>query len=487
MQKPHYIRKNERVVNQMIQKMFKKILWMPMILIVLYHVGIFEVSAMAAYILTLVTLASMCMIINAHKWVKNEAHIKWVLLSGATVCVSALYGMGYANVVLLLMVPIAMSAMYFDKGVMKVTFMMLLVGIIFGEVMASYFKATYIAGFKWMPLHIIFYFIQLYVLIIILFQLAERTSVMLKESNALNEEVKSYLEKSEANERLVKEVLEIVEGRMKNTSQIASHVEEDIGRIAISSKEIVDSAQNTRLVVNKVGAVVRDVVSQVETTKKTNVELTTLTHENKVNVERFLQIMIGIKEKNDYSQLCMAELKGKVELISKTLAHITSLADQTELLALNAGIEAAKSGELGKGFGVIAEEVKKLATESTAYSARVDELTQVITQDIIKVSEAILHSDTAVKEGTACITETSKSFDYFKSVEEKMTDEMSEIIRVIQSFVSEAQSIEGNIKVLLAKNESNDQSIADIKEAINSMVTQTQSIYQVIEDIEGKM
>ena len=198
---------------------------------------------------------------------------------------------------------------------------------------------------------------------------------------------------------------------------------------------------------------------------------------------QFLKSMDMIKGKNDYSQLCMQELQDKIENISQTLENITSIADQTELLALNASIEAARSREMGKGFSVIADEVKKLATESTLYGSKVKELTAMVISDVLKASEAMKQSDEAVSKGIHYVEETSKSFEYVSMMEEKMAEEMKHIIDAIKAFSDQIQHMEKNIERLLEKNEHNDGEISSITRAINEMVHQSRAIYEAVTQI----
>ncbi len=487
MRQANYIRENEVLVNRIIQKLYKRILWMPFILLGLYYVGVFKISSIGILGLTVLNVLSMLLIINAHKIVKEEGYVKWIILIGTTGYISAVYGTAYANVTILLVLPVLIAALYFDKRLIKASVGLTFIGIIIGELVASTFKMTYEADFIWIPLHMIFFAFQLGLVIVVMLVLAERASEMLKASHDLNEEVQEYLEKSKADGRVVRNAIEIVEGRIKETAHAATEVEHSIEKIAISSKDIVASAQDTRGVINQVTSAVNEVVDQVKVTQETNLELSQLTNENKQHMGQFLESMDVIKGKNDYSKLCMEELQSKIEVIGATLENITSIADQTELLALNASIEAAKSGEMGKGFSVIAEEVKKLATESTAYGGRVKELTSRITADVEKVSSAIKQSDEAVNESINYIDRTSKGFDYVSIIEDKMAEEMNRIIDVIQAFTWQMTQIEENIERLLEKNEHNDGEISEITRAINEMVHQSQAIYQAVEQISEQM
>ncbi len=141
------------------------------------------------------------------------------------------------------------------------------------------------------------------------------------------------------------------------------------------------------------------------------------------------------------------EIKKNATDITQVVDIITSIASQTNLLALNAAIEAARAGEAGRGFSVVADQVRKLADESKQAVQR----TEAMVSQILRVAET--QADSAIKVVTAVDSiatvaeETSASTEEASAAAEEQASSMEEITSTAQTMAELAEKLANKISV----------------------------------------
>ncbi len=133
------------------------------------------------------------------------------------------------------------------------------------------------------------------------------------------------------------------------------------------------------------------------------------------------------------------DFRMSVGQIKKCMKRITSIADQTNILALNASIEASRAGEFGKGFSVVAVEVKSLADEIKELVAEVDASVIDMQEGTDRLTASINVSQQALGESISKVNDTYQTFDDITQAADGAVTVQSEISRVIEDSRSAMQ------------------------------------------------
>ncbi len=242
---------------------------------------------------------------------------------------------------------------------------------------------------------------------------------VVRDLNSISEELSKEIKKADD---LAKEVTLAIEEITNNAQEVASSAES----VAEASQKLSKSSEDMRDAAYAGKEVVREVEMVIEM----------------------------VKESSRITDDVTEDLAKKAENIEKIIETIERIADQTNLLALNAAIEAARAGDHGKGFSIVAEEIRKLAEESKSATERIGKILEAIKEGSLKAKEttattlevverAVRSSKKVTEQIDRILEEVEKVSDQAESLasasseQSSATNEMSESIRVASSSISE--------------------------------------------------
>jgi methyl-accepting chemotaxis protein len=229
-----------------------------------------------------------------------------------------------------------------------------------------------------------------------------------------------------------------------STEQISAATEQ----INSSIQDVAHGAQNQNSSIVDTSQVLVQLSSLVQLAKEKaidtnhNAEVTVHTAENgRIKVKGTVQAMdtISTSTKETVEVLNILDnLSNKVGGITIT---INSLAEQTNLLALNAAIEAARAGEHGKGFAVVADEVRKLSEQSNTGAREIEALVSEMITETQRAVKSINAGKAAVDNGVIIAEETDHAFIGIIGAVEKIVVSISEIVDITKDEVATSDQI----------------------------------------------
>ncbi|MEW6274562.1 MAG: methyl-accepting chemotaxis protein [Bacillota bacterium] len=163
--------------------------------------------------------------------------------------------------------------------------------------------------------------------------------------------------------------------------------------------------------------------------------------EGEKSMEQLLTQMLRIQELTDETSTAIHGLGQRSQEIGRIVDMISAIARQTNLLALNASIEAARAGEYGRGFSVVAEEIRKLAEQSAGAATEISTLIHEIQEETARGVERMGDGVSSVQKGTRLVNETGMRFREIVRQVERITGQIQQVAVSISEVNAASQQV----------------------------------------------
>lgn len=251
-------------------------------------------------------------------------------------------------------------------------------------------------------------------------------------------------------ESLFKKFTEYAEMLLSSSQQLSAMAEEEnssIEEIANTSQSAAKDAdmmlgeieENNRIL-SELLSTNESIADRVKDTEQEASKLIDLSSTNGETLNEALSIIGGIKESTDNTLDATNVLREKSMKIDEILLIIRQISEQTSLLALNASIEAARAGELGKGFSVVADEIRKLAYNTNNSLNEVTSITQEFKQRVNQVESLMVENTQKVNHGNNILKDAVHNVNNMISGLKDSGKNINEISRLTKTQLAETEN-----------------------------------------------
>lgn len=253
-----------------------------------------------------------------------------------------------------------------------------------------------------------------------------------------------------------------------------------LNSVAMGADRQVQTVELTQVRVRQMGEIVRDTVENADEAERTTQVARELAARGRETSLEAVSSMDHVRSTVQDTAVVVHALGEKSQGIDAIVDTITGIASQTNLLALNAAIEAARAGEQGRGFAVVADEVRKLAEESGAAAGHIASLVREIQSETDRAVRAMEAGLEQVEQAARTSTSSQSAFEEISTAVDDVTERVVRITDMSAKLIEGADEVENNIAEVAAIAHQSFAATQQVNVSTEQTVVSTQQIAEAV-------
>ncbi len=335
--------------------------------------------------------------------------------------------------------------------------------------------------------------------------MARGTQEMLKGLRLLlnTEEAKAQAEEAAKQAALAmaqaQEQNKIAAAQRENMLAVAQELEHIVNIVSSASEELsaqvelsengardqADRVTTTATALEEMNATVLEIARNAGTTSDSASNVRSEASAGSESMQECVRAMVGVKEESLKLQTEMGVLSNHAEAIDEIMNVISDIADQTNLLALNAAIEAARAGEAGRGFAVVADEVRKLAEKTMTSTTDVGNAISAIQKSTADNTRLVAETVVKIEEVTDMVSKAGEALHGIVQLADTTADQVRAIAAASEEQSATSEEITHSVESINSIAKENANNMQEARKAVEEVVSQSHILSQLIEQLQA--
>ena len=260
----------------------------------------------------------------------------------------------------------------------------------------------------------------------------------------------------------------------------AKQLTSTMNKVEHSSQLQSESAASMAAAVEELTVSIDQVASNAGDVRKVSDNSKTLATDGSKVVQEVVGSMENINTAVKKAAQTIEDLGNRSEQIQHIVKSIKEIADQTNLLALNAAIEAARAGEQGRGFAVVADEVRKLAEKTSKSTTEISTMTGAITNSTNEAVAEMVAAVEMVKAGSLLAQQAGTAIDGINDGAVQVQNGVEDISSSIEEQSISGREIAVNVEKVAQMSEENSNSVSEISTTVERLERLSQSLEESV-------
>tara|TARA_Y100000589_G_scaffold105405_1_gene99848 strand:+ start:6537 stop:8153 length:1617 start_codon:yes stop_codon:yes gene_type:complete len=297
-------------------------------------------------------------------------------------------------------------------------------------------------------------------------RLAALAEGRLAEGDPLRKRCAALLADAQAGRALV----ETLSGSADRNAISAAQVSHAVDQLKLRLDREVDEIAQMADYAGQITASVRESSQQATDAATMAHQASVTSEEGRAALAEAIERVRQVHRQSGENLRLIQELNEKSNRIQGVTATIQGIAEQTNLLALNAAIEAARAGEQGRGFAVVADEVRQLASRTGQATSEVSETLEEIRSDTVLIVQRIEDLAQGVDSGLASVESVGERLEQIRDHSDRVQQQVARIAEIDQANEQSLARVFAAIETLKDQISESDQSVAGLAEQAGTLM-----------------